>query len=81
MNTKTIALASAIGGVAALLAPFAHADGAMITVPATFGTEFLANVGTQFTDPGTLLVLTIVVGLPLTFWVAKRLIGLVPKGK
>jgi hypothetical protein len=53
----------------------------MVTIPATFGTAFLAQVGTQITDPGTLAVVAIVIALPLTFWVIKRVIGLVPKGK
>jgi uncharacterized membrane protein len=53
----------------------------MVTIPATLGTSFLANVGSQITDPGTLAVIAIVIGLPLAFWVIKRVIGLVPKGK
>ena len=53
----------------------------MVTIPTTLGTEFLANVGTQITDPGTLAVIGIVIGLPLAFWFVKRVIGLVPKGK
>lgn len=53
----------------------------MITFPASFGTDFLANVTTQLSDAGLLSIVLIVAGAPFAFWAIKRLIGLVPKSK
>jgi hypothetical protein len=53
----------------------------MFTVPTSSAAAFLANVSSQIADPGTLLVIALAVGIPLTFYVINRLIGLLPKGK
>jgi len=44
-------------------------------VDATFITDMLAYVGTLFTDLNLLIVL--VIGLPLAFWVIRKTISLV----
>lgn len=54
---------------------------AMFEVPTSTVTSLLANVTSQFSDAGTLLVVCLAAGIPLTFYVIKRLIGLIPKGK
>ncbi len=53
----------------------------MFEVPTSTVTSLLANVTDQIANPGTLLVICLAAGIPLTFYVIKRLIGLVPKGK
>lgn len=77
---KFLFLAPGVAGLAALLAPAANAV-AMVPVPATLGSSFLAKVGSQLADPETLILIAVVIALPLTFWIIKRLIGLIPKGK
>ena len=53
----------------------------MITLPATMGTDLLANVSDQITDPGTLAIVLIAAALPVVFWLISRLKGILPKGK
>jgi hypothetical protein len=53
----------------------------MFTVPTSTVTSLLANVTSQLQDSGTLLILVLAAGIPLAFYVIRRLIGLVPKGK
>jgi len=40
-----------------------------------------ANVTSAFSDPGTLTVIALAAGIPLAFYVIKRVIGLIPKGR
>lgn len=51
----------------------------MITIPVGLETSLLANVGTQFADVGTLAVVALAIGIPLAFYVIKKVIGLMPK--
>jgi len=53
----------------------------VFTVPTSTASDFLANVTSQVADTGTLAVIALAAGIPLAFYVIKRLIGLVPKGK
>ena len=53
----------------------------MFTVPTSTVSSLLANVTGQIADSGTLLVICLAAGIPLAFYVIRRLIGLVPKGK
>lgn len=53
----------------------------MVTFPASFGTDFLANVTTQLSDPGLLTIVLIVLGVPFAFWLIKKVYGLIPKSK
>jgi F0F1-type ATP synthase assembly protein I len=41
----------------------------------------LSTVTDQFADAGTLLIVGLVAGIPLAFYVIRRIVGLVPKGK
>jgi hypothetical protein len=52
-----------------------------IAVDATLASAIMSQVSDQFTDAGTLAVLALVAGIPLAFYVIRRLIGLIPKGK
>ena len=47
----------------------------MITLPVDFLTTMTGYIGTVFTDLSTLIALAI--GLPLAFWVIRRVIGLI----
>lgn len=53
----------------------------MFTVPSTTASTLLANVSSQISDAGTLAVVALAAGVPLAFYVIKRLIGLIPKGR
>ena len=53
----------------------------MFIVPTTVASSLLANVSTTLSDPGFLIILVTAAAIPLVFYVAKRLIGLIPKGK
>lgn len=50
-----------------------------ITLPENAVTDITASIGTMVTD--LWLVIALAIGLPLAFYVIKRVIGLVPKGK
>ncbi|GAH93635.1 unnamed protein product [marine sediment metagenome] len=51
----------------------------MITLPETAAVDLLANAGELFTDLWVLIA--IAVGIPLAFYVIRRVIALVPKGR
>lgn len=51
----------------------------MFTVASGTAAAFTANISSQLTDPGTLAVVAIAAGIPLAFYVIKKLIGLLPK--
>lgn len=53
----------------------------MFVTPTSTTASLLANVTSQFADAGTLAVVVLAAGIPLTFYVIRRLIGLIPKGK
>jgi len=53
----------------------------MFTVDATTGSSVLANVSSQLSDAGTLTIIALAAGIPLAFYVIRRIIGLLPKGK
>ncbi len=40
-----------------------------------------ANISSLLSDTGTLTLIALAAGIPLAFYVVKRLIGLLPKGK
>ena len=50
----------------------------MITLPGTASADVLEAVGTLTTD--LWVVIAIAIGVPLAFYIIKRVIGLVPKG-
>ena len=51
----------------------------MFTVATGTGSALTANISSQLSDPGTLTVVAIAAGIPLAFYVIKKLIGLLPK--
>jgi hypothetical protein len=51
----------------------------IITLPSASSTDMLSNVGTLFTDLWVMIALAI--GVPLAFYVIRRVIALVPKGR
>lgn len=48
-----------------------------ITIPAGFDTDLLAYAGALFTDLS--LVIQLAIGLPVGFWIIRKVIGLVRK--
>lgn len=50
-----------------------------ITIPTSTASDLAANVTSQFADSGTLTVLVFAAGVPLAFYVIRKLIGLLPK--
>jgi hypothetical protein len=54
---------------------------ALFEVPTTTVTSFTANVSDTLADPGLLAFLVAAIAIPLIFYVARRLIGLIPKGR
>jgi hypothetical protein len=51
----------------------------ILTLPETATDDLLANAGTLFTDLWAVIALA--VGIPLAFYVIKKVIALVPKGR
>lgn len=51
----------------------------ILTVPETVADDLLASAGTLFTDLWTVIALA--VGIPLAFYIIKKVIALVPKGR
>ena len=52
-----------------------------VAVPAGFVSGIQTVAGGQISDPGTLLVVVLVAGVPFAFYVIHKLIGLIPKSK
>jgi len=53
----------------------------MFEIPTSTASTLLANLTSQVADSGTLLVLGVAAGVPFAFYVIRRIIGLIPKGK
>lgn len=51
----------------------------IITLPSASSTELTAQIGTLFTDLWVMIALAI--GVPLAFYVIRKVIALVPKGR
>jgi len=51
----------------------------IITLTSDNITTMLANVGTLFTD--LWLLIAVAIGIPLAFYVIKRAVALIPKGR
>jgi len=52
----------------------------MIEFPTTASNDITASVSDQLADPGALLLLGVILGIPLFFWVTDRLVRLIPGG-
>jgi len=50
-----------------------------ITLPTASSSDLLSATGTLFTD--LWVVIAVAVGIPLAFYVIRRVVALVPKGK
>ena len=75
-----------VSGVVAVLGASAttfaaHAQTAFAVIPTSTAPSLTADIGAQFSDPGTLLVIGLAAGIPLTFYVIHQLIGLLPKSR
>jgi len=53
----------------------------MFEVASGTAASLTANITDQLSDPGTLALVVLVASIPLAFYVIRRIIGLVPKGK
>lgn len=51
----------------------------VITLPSTAGADLLADAGTLVTDLWVLIALA--VGVPLAFYIIRKIIALMPKGR
>ncbi len=82
MKKHVVALSTAAGVMSSAVLPFlAHAQTAFAVVPTSTAPALTADIGAQFADPGTLLVIGLAAGIPLTFYVIHQLIGLLPKSR
>lgn len=70
-----------VGTLAGLALALAAKADAFFFVPTSTAPTLTANVGSQIADPGTLLVVALAAGIPLTFYVIHQLIGLIPKSR
>jgi hypothetical protein len=59
----------------------AHAQNAYFVVPTSTAPGLTASIGQQIADSGTLAVVAVAAGIPLTFYVIHQLIGLLPKSR
>ena len=76
---KISGVVAVVGASAITLA--AHAQSAFVVVPTSTAPSLTASIGAQVADPGTLLVIGVAAGIPLTFYVIHQLIGLLPKSR
>ena len=53
----------------------------MFEIATSTANTLLANLTSQLSDAGTLLLIAVAAGIPLVFYVIKRIIGALPKGK
>jgi len=75
--TRKILLVAA--GVALSVLPAFAATLTPIPVPTSTASDALAFVGAQIADPGTYLLVLLVVGVPFAFYLVKKIRGVVPK--
>jgi hypothetical protein len=80
MNKKLVrGMAFAAAAAALVLPVLGFAQTFTITVPTSTASQLTANVGSQFGDTGTLYVVLVAAGIPLAFYVIKKVIALIPK--
>lgn len=81
MKNKILSYSSGIfAAVAGFLALAGTTHAAVLfAVPTSTASSLTANVGDQLGDPGTLLVIGVVAGIYLVFYVIAKLIGMIPK--
>jgi hypothetical protein len=74
IKKHAIALASATAGLLGL-AGFAGATGTYVDIPETAVADLTGYAGTLFTD--LWVVIALVIGIPLAFYVIRKVVGLV----
>jgi len=76
------AIAAAAAAVALPFVSFATTiEPGDVTVPTSTTHDLLASVSNVFTDTGMLSIVVIAAALPLVFWLAHQVIGLLPKSR
>lgn len=78
MRTKIAIAAASVAGLVASFVGVAHAD-SLFTIPTSTVTSFSASLSDTLSDPGTLLIIGVVVALPAVFWLIHRIKALFPK--
>jgi len=78
MRTKLTVAASTVAGLLASFVGIAKAD-ALFEIPTSTVSSFTGAISDQLSDPGTLLVLGVVLALPASFWIIHRIKALFPK--
>ena len=73
--------AAVIGMVMTVAAHAQSIPAGALTVPSSTVTDLLASVSNIFTDPGILGLVVIAAAIPLVFYFARQVIGLLPKSK
>lgn len=73
--------ATILGIVAVAAAHAQSIPAGALTVPSSTVTDLLASVSNIFTDPGILGLVIIAAAVPLVFYFAKQVIGLLPKSR
>lgn len=53
----------------------------MFSVPTTTASQVLANVNSTLGDTGFLTIVAVAAAIPLVFYVARQIIGLLPKAR
>jgi hypothetical protein len=53
----------------------------MFTIPTSTVSQLMANVNQALSDAGLITVIAVAAAIPLVFYVARQLIGLVPKAR
>jgi hypothetical protein len=80
-NKVKVLIASASAAITSLASVALSHAAAFLTVPTGTASTFTANVGSQFTDAGTLEIIALAVGIPLFFYIVHQLMGLLPGRK
>lgn len=70
-----------LGIVAAAAANAQTIPAGSLTVPSSTVTDLLASVSNIFTDQGILGLVVVAAAIPLVFYFAKQVIGLLPKSR
>ncbi len=73
--------AAVLGTIAVAAAHAQTIPAGTLTVPSSTVTDLLASVSNIFTDPGILGLVIIAAAVPLVFYFAKQVIGLLPKSR
>lgn len=63
------------------LLPAVASAAALFEVPSTTVSSLTASVTDTLAEPGVLAIGVFVIAIPLAFYVLRRVIGLVPKGR